>query len=155
MKTVTSNTETGSFDQVEKKLVQIMDAINSIRPIFFKNELKFSKKAKEEKLFLYKKLFPERVLGINKIQSDYNKILDDTNLSKLEKTDLDFILDLEKIGFKKSQYVNEMNVLAQKEENLNDAFFNFFIGESIYFNFLSAELRNIQYKLDDIRRLNP
>lgn len=155
MKTVTSNTETGSFDQVEKKLVQIMDAINSIRPIFFKNELKFSKKAKEEKLFLYKKLFPERVLGINKIQSDYNKILDDTNLSKLEKTDLDFILDLEKIGFKKSQYVNEMNVLAQKEENLNDAFFNFFIGESIYSNFLSSELRNIQYKLDDIRRLNP
>lgn len=155
MKTAISNQETVSLDKIEKKLSQLVDAIGTIRPIFFKNELKFSKKAQEEKLFLYKKLFPERVLGINKIQADYNKILDDTNLSKLEKADLDFILDLEKIGFKKSQYVSEMNVLAQKEENLNDAFFNFFIGESIYFNFLSSELRNIQYKLDDIRRLNP
>lgn len=155
MKTTATNTEAVNFDQVEKKLTQILEGINSIRPVFFKNELQFSIKAKEEKMFLYKKLFPERVLGINKIQSDYNKILEDTNLSKLEKADLDFILDLEKIGFKKSQYVTEMNVLAQKEENLNDAFFNFFIGESIYFNSLSSELRIIQYKLDDIRRSNP
>lgn len=154
MKT-TINKETVSLDKIEKNIEQILKIINNIRPVFFQNELKFSKKAEEEKLFLFKKLFPEKVLGINKIQEDYNKILNDSNLSKLEKTHLDFILELDKIGFKKSQYAKEMNALAEKEENVNDAFFNFFIGESIYFNALSSELMTIQYKLDSIRRLNP
>lgn len=140
---------------IEDSLARILEIVSSIRPVFLKNELKFSKKAEKEKLYIYKKLFPEKVLGINKIQNDYNTILGHANLSKLEKADLDFILDLEKIGFSKSQYVAEMNILAQKEKNVNDGFFHFFVEETVYFTFLSTELRNIQYKLDTISPSNP
>nr|WP_315223683.1 hypothetical protein [uncultured Flavobacterium sp.] len=155
MKAEITNQETISLNKIEKNVGQILEIIHNIRPVFLKQQLEFSAKANQEKAMLYKKMFPERVLGINRIQEDYIKILDDPNLSKLEKEDLDFILDLEKIGFRKSQYVNEMNVLAQKEEYFADSFFTFFIGESVYFNFLSSELRTIQNKLNVISCSKP
>jgi hypothetical protein len=154
MKTAAINQETINLDRLEKTTNQILKKISDIRPIFFSNKLKFSKKAEEEKLLLFKSLFPEKILGINKTQEDFIKIVDDANFSKLEKVDQDFILGLDKIGFKNSQYVSELNDLAKKEKHIDDAFFNFFIGENIYFNFLSSELRTIRYKLDNFR-LNP
>jgi hypothetical protein len=145
MKTTPTSQET-SLDKIEKNTAQILKKINQIRPNLFISNLKLSKKAKTEKMFLINNLFPKSVLSIEKALETFTKISENENFSKLEKKDQDFILGLDKTGFKNSHYIKEINDFISKTNNTDDSF-SVLIEESLYFNLLNSELSDIEFKL--------
>lgn len=146
MKTTAFKTKTVNLEKIEKTTDEILKKINSIRPAMFVSDFKLSKKAEEEKYFIIKTLFPKSVFSINNALESFNRILNHVDFLKLEKKDLDFILDLDKKGFRKSLYIKEINDFTSNEKNL-EAGFSTVIEETIYFNLLSLEFNNIESKL--------
>jgi len=146
MKKTPANQETASLDKIEKNTAQILKKINQIRPNIFVSNLKLSKKAKAEKMFLIENLFPKSMLSIQKALETFTKISENENFSKLEKRDQDFILGLGKTGFKNSHYIKEINDFISKTNNTDDSF-SVLIEESLYFNLLNSELNEIEFKL--------
>ena len=150
MKTAVSNQETIVLDRIEKTTSAILKKINCIRPSLFSSNLKFSKKAEEEKNLLFKELIPKRIFSIDKTIEIFIKVLEDVNFSKLDQIDQDFILGLKKADLKNSQYVNEINNFVTQENEINVVFFSL-VEENLYFTYLNSELYDIKYKLDQIR----
>lgn len=150
MKTAVSNQETISLDRIEKTTSQILKKINSIRPSLFASNLKFSKKAEEEKILLFRELIPKKIFSIDKTLDLLSKIIADPNLSKLEQKDLDFIFGLEKIDLKNSQYVSEINDFVTQENGI-DVIFSSLVEENLYFTYLNSELYDVDFKLSKIR----
>lgn len=150
MKTALSNQETIRLNNIEKNTIQILKKINSIRPSFFSSNLKFSKKAEEEKTLLFKALIPKKIFSIDKTLELFAKIAGDVNFSKLEQKDQDFILGLKNLDLKNSQYVSEINNFVTQENEINVVFFSL-AEENLYFTYLNSELYDIDYKLDRIR----
>ena len=149
MKTVTSDQETISLDRIEKTTSQILKKINCMRPSLFASNLKFSKKAEEEKILLFKELIPKKIFSIDKTLDLFSKILADTNFSKLDQKDQDFILELKKIDLKNSQYVSEINDFVTQGNEIDVVFFSL-VEENLYFTYLNSELYDIDYKLSKI-----
>jgi hypothetical protein len=149
MKTVTSDQETISLDRIEKTTSQILKKINCMRPSLFASNLKFSKKAEEEKILLFKELIPKKIFSIDKTLDLFSKILADTNFSKLDQKDQDFILGLKKIDLKNSQYVSEINDFVTQGNEIDVVFFSL-VEENLYFTYLNSELYDIDYKLSKI-----
>lgn len=144
MKTVVKE-EGINLEKIEKTTDQILKKINGLRSNLFDKTLKFSKKAKEEKMFLFKNLIPKRILVIENTIELLNKILIHPNFSKLEKEDLDFISGLETMGFKDSHYAREINDFITKEAS--EGAFMAVMEENIYFTLLNSELNSIEAKL--------
>lgn len=130
----------------EKNTILILEKLNNLRDSLFKNEIKFSKKAKEEKLYLFKNMVSKTILSLGNNSEMYLKIVEDVNFSKLEKEDQDFILGLEKAGFKNSKYISEIKSYIAKENNLETAF-TVLMEENLYFTLLNMELSRISGKL--------
>lgn len=149
MKTITSNQEAVSLDRIEKATTQILKKINCIRPSLFASNLKFSKKAEEEKILLFKELIPKKIFSIDKTLDLFSKILADTNFSKLDQKDQDFILGLKKIDLKNSQYVSEINDFVTQGNKIDVVFFSL-VEENLYFTYLNSELYDIDFKLSKI-----
>lgn len=149
MKTITSNQEAVSLDRIEKTTTQILKKINCIRPSLFASNLKFSKKAEEEKILLFKELIPKKIFSIDKTLDLFSKILADTNFSKLDQKDQDFILGLKKIDLKNSQYVSEINDFVTQGNKIDVVFFSL-VEENLYFTYLNSELYDIDFKLSKI-----
>lgn len=150
MKTAVSNQETIVLDRIEKNTSEILKKINCIRPSLLSGNLKFSKKAEEEKNLLFKELIPKRIFSIDKTIELFIKVLEDVNFPKLDQIDQDFILGLKKIDLKNSQYVNEINNFVTQENEINVVFFSL-VEENLYFTYLNSELYDIKYKLDQMR----
>lgn len=145
MKTVAVNQDiTGGI--TEKNTILILEKLNNLRDSLFKNEIKFSKKAKEEKLYLFKNMVSKTILSLGNNSETYLKIVEDVNFSKLEKEDQDFILGLEKAGFKNSKYISEIKSYIAKENNL-ETVFSVVVEENIYLTLLNMELSRISGKL--------
>ena len=149
MKTAVSNQETISLDRIEKTTSQILKKINCIRPSLFTSNLKFSKKAEGEKNLLFKELIPKKIFSIEKTIDLFSKILADTNFSKLDQKDQDFILGLKKIDLKNSQYVSEINEFITQDNEIDVVFFSL-VEENLYFTYLNSELYDIDFKLSKI-----
>lgn len=149
MKTIISNQEAVSLDRIEKTTTQILKKINCIRPSLFASNLKFSKKAEEEKILLFKELIPKKIFSIDKTLDLFSKILADTNFSKLDQKDQDFILGLKKIDLKNSQYVSEINDFVTQGNKIDVVFFSL-VEENLYFTYLNSELYDIDFKLSKI-----
>ncbi|KQO21122.1 hypothetical protein ASF10_13415 [Flavobacterium sp. Leaf82] len=130
----------------EKNTILILEKLNNLRDSLFKNEIKFSKKAKEEKLYLFKNMVSKTILSLGNNSETYLKIVEDVNFSKLEKEDQDFILGLEKAGFKNSKYISEIKSYIDKENNL-ETVFSVVVEENIYLTLLNMELSRISGKL--------
>jgi hypothetical protein len=145
MKT-TANQETLNLEKIEKTTDQILKKLNRIRSNFFVQNLKFSKKAKEEKVFLCKSFISKKILLIEKSIVLFREILVNPKFPKLEKEDQDFILGLETAGFKDSQYAREINAYVTKETESEDIFMAL-IEENLYFSILYGELNAIEGKL--------
>lgn len=120
-----------------------------MRPSLFASNLKFSKKAEEEKILLFKELIPKKIFSIDKTLDLFSKILADTNFSKLDQKDQDFILELKKIDLKNSQYVSEINDFVTQGNEIDVVFFSL-VEENLYFTYLNSELYDIDYKLSKI-----
>lgn len=150
MKTAASNPETIVLDRIEKTTSAILKKINCIRPGLLSGNLKFSKKAEEEKNLLFRELIPKKIFSVDKTIELFINILEDVNFSKLVQTDQDFILGLKKIDLKNSQYVSEINNFVEQENEINVVFFSL-AEENLYFTYLNSELYDIKYKLDQIR----
>ena len=149
MKTIISNQEAVSLDRIEKTTTQILKKISCIRPSLFASNLKFSKKAEEEKILLFKELIPKKIFSIDKTLDLFSKILADTNFSKLDQKDQDFILGLKKIDLKNSQYVSEINDFVTQGNKIDVVFFSL-VEENLYFTYLNSELYDIDFKLSKI-----
>lgn len=145
MKTA-SNYETINLDKIEENTNQILEKINRIRPAFFESDFKLSKKAKEEKVFIIKNLFPKSLLSIKNAPDTFARILAHANFSKPEKQDQDFISGLDKTGFKDSIYIKEIDGFISKTKNV-DAGFLTIIEEAFYFSLLNSELNAIEIRL--------
>jgi len=150
MKTADGNPETVNLDKIEKMTSQILNKINLMRPSMFASNLKFSKKAEEQKKQLFKELIPKKLFSIDKTVSLLTKILEDTNFSKLDQKDQDFIKGLEKIDLKNSQYISEINDFVLQGNEL-DVVFSSLAEEMLYFNYLNSELYDIDFKLTQTR----
>lgn len=150
MKTAVTTSENVNFNKIEKMTSQILDKINSIRPSFFASNLKFSKKAEEQKKQLFKELIPKKLFSIDKTLDLLAKILEDPNFSKLDEKDQNFIRGLEKIDLKNSQYISEINEFVSQGNEL-DVIFSSLMEETLYFNYLNSELYDIDFKLSSIR----
>lgn len=150
MKTAASNPETIVLDRIEKTTSAILKKINCIRPGLLSGNLKFSKKAEEEKNLLFRELIPKKIFSVDKTIELFINILEDVNFSKLVQTDQDFILGLKKIDLKNSQYVSEINNFVEQENEINVVFFSL-AEENLYFTYLNSELYDMKYKLDQIR----
>jgi len=149
MKTAVSNHETINLEKIEKTTSQILKKINCIRPSLFTSNLKFSKKAEGEKNLLFKELIPKKIFSIEKTIDLFSKILADTNFSKLDQKDQDFILGLKKIDLKNSQYVSEINEFITQDNEIDVVFFSL-VEENLYFTYLNSELYDIDFKLSKI-----
>lgn len=145
MKT-TTNQETISLDTIEKNTVQILKKLGNFKPGFFKRSLKFSKKAEAEKIYLFKSLVPKRTSMITQTSKLFDEILANPKFSKLGQEDQDFILELEKLGFKDSQYIREINEYIATAADTEE-YFSTIMEENLYFNFLYSELSDIQLKM--------
>jgi hypothetical protein len=145
MKTVAVNQDTNG-GITEKNTILILEKLNNLRDNLFKNEIKFTKKAKEEKLYLFKNMVSKTILSLGNNSETYLKIVEDVNFSKLEKEDQDFILGLEKAGFKNSKYISEIKSYIDKENNL-ETVFSVVVEENIYLTLLNMELSRISGKL--------
>lgn len=145
MKTVAVNQDING-GITEKNTILILEKLNNLRDSLFKNEIKFSKKAKEEKLYLFKNMVSKTILSLGNNSETYLKIVEDVNFSKLEKEDQDFILGLEKAGFKNSKYISEIKSYIDKENNL-ETVFSVVVEENIYLTLLNMELSRISGKL--------
>ncbi|WPO77926.1 hypothetical protein [Flavobacterium sp. KACC 22761] len=150
MKAAVTNIETVHLNKIEKMTSQILDKINSIRPSLFASNLKFSKKAEEQKKQLFKELIPKKMFSIDKTLDLLGKILNDANFSKLDDKDQRFIRGLEKIDLKNSQYITEINEFVLQGNDL-DVIFSSLMEETLYFNYLNSELYDIDFKLSSIR----
>ncbi|MBP4136920.1 hypothetical protein [Flavobacterium geliluteum] len=146
MKAEITNQETISLNKIEKNVTQILKKINQIRPNLLKKSFKFSKKAQEEKAFLLKNLVSKKIILIEKTNELFVQIFTNTNFSKLQEEDQDFILGLEKIGFINSQYVREIKAYLSNAGDFEEAFLNV-IDENLYFMLLYQELNDIETKL--------
>ncbi|OXA78898.1 hypothetical protein SAMN05444397_10869 [Flavobacterium aquidurense] len=146
MKTAASNHEIINLEKIEKTTDQILKKINQIRPTIFKSDFKLSGKAKEEKAFLIKNLFPKSLFSIKSSVETFNRISEHANFSKLEKEDRDFISGLDKMGFKNSLYIKEIDEFISQSKNVEDGF-SIIIEETIYFTLLGSELGSIERKL--------
>ncbi|MDQ6472772.1 hypothetical protein RB619_19200 [Flavobacterium sp. LHD-80] len=147
MKTATSTQDTIGLDKIEKNTNQILEKINNIRPTMFKSNFKLSKKAEEEKAFLSKNLAYKSLFSFKSSLEIFTKILEHANFSKLEKNDQDFVTGLEKLGFKDSLYIKEINDFIASANSVEDGFPTV-IEETIYFNLLNSELNSIERRLD-------
>jgi hypothetical protein len=149
MKTAEYEPETIVLDKIEKTTTEILKKINCIRPGLFSSNLKFSKKAEEEKKILFKELIPKKVFSIDKTIELVSKIAADTNFLKLRQIDQDFISGLKKIDLKNTQYISEINNFITQENEINVVFFSL-VEENLYFTYLNSELYEIKYTLDQI-----
>ncbi|MTH16636.1 hypothetical protein [Flavobacterium sp. LC2016-01] len=147
MKTTASTQEIIGLDKIEKNTNQILEKINNIRPTFFKTNFKLSKKAEEEKVFLSKNLASKSLFDFKRSLEIFTKILEHANFSKLEKNDQDFITGLEKLGFKNSLYIKEINDFIASSQNAADGFATV-IEETIHFTLLNSELNAIERRLE-------
>ncbi|KAF2506862.1 hypothetical protein EYY60_20310 [Flavobacterium zhairuonense] len=150
MKTAVTHEETLRLDKIEENTTQILKKINSIRPSFYAKNLKFSKKAEEEKTKLFKELIPKKIFSIEKTLELLKKVSEDPDFSKLEQKDQDFIQALKSIDLENSEYVNEINSFVAQDNDL-DVVFSSMTEEMLYFNFLNSELFSIDSKLITIR----
>lgn len=150
MKTKITKQETISLDKIEKNTNQILEKINRIRLNFFESNFKFSKEAEEEKQGLIKHIFPKSMLSLETALDTFTKVSEHPNFLKLEKADKDFILKLEKIGFKNSHYVKEINDFISTTENIEDSF-SMLLEENIYFTLLNSELNAIEIRLSNLK----
>jgi len=149
MKSVVANQETISLDKIEKNTIEILKKINRIRPTIFESDLKLSKKAKEEKVFLIKNLFPKSMFSIKSALETFTRIFEHVNFSKLTKEDQDFIVGLDKTGFKNSHYIKEINDFISKAKNVEDGFATV-MEETLYFTLLNSELNAIENRLANL-----
>ncbi len=149
MKTAASNQETPSLEKIGKTTDQILKKINRIRPAMFASDFKLSKKAKEEKVFILKNLFPKSLFSVKHALETFTRILEHANFSKLEKADQDFISGLDKTGFKNSLYIKEINEFISNAKNVETGY-STVIEETLYFSLLSSELNSIEAKLLNI-----
>lgn len=150
MKTAATDQESVRLNRIEENTTQILKKINAIRPSFYSKNLKFSKKAEEEKKKLFQELIPKKIFSIDKTLELLNKILADSDFSKLDQKDQNFILGLKNIDLKNSHYVNEINSFVSQGNEL-DVVFNSLAEEMLYFNYLNSELFEIDGKLITIR----
>jgi len=132
--------------KIEKTTDQILKKINSIRSTMFINDFKLSKKAQQEKEFILKTLFPKSLFSVKNALETFARITEHANFSKLEKEDQDFILGLDKKGFKNSVYIKEIHDFISKAKDLEAGFVTV-IEETIYFTLLNSELNLIESRL--------
>lgn len=146
MKTAASNYENINLEKIEKTTDQILKKINSIRSNMFVSDFKLSKKAQEDKELILKTLFPKSMFSVKYALETFARISEHANFSKLEEEDQDFILALDKKGFKNSVYIKEIHDFISKAKDV-EAGFSTVIEETLYFTLLNSELNFIEARL--------